>query len=67
MHNSERKFGKKRTRAEVWARLATRKEPSRFDEAIKNGDLNINDELCQRFMAWLNRLFAPEDGAADIA
>lgn len=67
VHSTERKFGKKRTRAEVWAWLATRKEPSRFDEAIKNGDLNINDELCQRFIAWLNRLFAPEEGAADIA
>lgn len=67
VHSTERKFGKKRTRAEVWAWLATRMYPGRLDEAIKNGDLNINDELCQRFMAWLNRLFATEDGAADIA
>ena len=67
VHSTERKFGKKVTRAEVWAWIATRKEPSRFDEAIKNGDLHTDGELCQRFIAWLNRLFAPEEGAVDIA
>ena len=67
VHSTERKFGKKVTRAEVWAWIATRKEPSRFDEAIKNGDLHTDGEPCQRFIAWLNRLFTTEEGAANIA
>lgn len=67
VHSTERKFGKKVTRAEVWAWIATRKEPSRFDEAIKNGDLHTDGELCQTFIAWLNRLFAAEEGVANIA
>ncbi len=66
VHSTKGKFGKKRKRAEVWAWIATRKYPSRFDEAIKNGDLCTDGELCQRFIAWLNRLFAVEDSAEGV-
>ena len=64
---SERDFGDKVKRAEVLAWIATRKSPGRFDEAIKNRDLKTDGELCQSFVAWLNRLFGPEEGVADIA
>ena len=66
VNNSEHKFGKKDTRAEVLSWIATRMYPGRFDEAIKNGDLCTDGELCQRFIAWLNRLFAIEDSAEDV-
>ena len=55
---SEGDFGRKVTRAEVLAWIATRTTPGRFDEAIANGDLRTDGELCQRFIAWLDRLFA---------
>ena len=61
VRSTERKFGKKVTRAEVWAWIATREFPSRFDEAIKNGDLCTGGVLCQTFIAWLNRLFGVAD------
>lgn len=67
VRSTERKFGKKVTRAEVWAWIATRKEPSRFDEAIKNGDLCTDGDLCQTFIAWLSRLFAPDEEVANTA
>lgn len=67
VHCSEREFGDKVKRAEVWAWIATRKEPSRFDEAIKNGDLCTDGDLCQIFVAWLSRLFAPDEEVANTA
>ena len=67
VNNSEHKFGKKVTRAEVLSWIATRMHPGRFDEAIKNGDLHTDGDLCQAFIAWLNRLFAPEEAVAAIA
>ena len=67
VHNSERKFGKKVTRAEVLSWIATRMYPGRFDEAIKNGDLRTDGELCQTFIAWLSRLFAPDEEVANTA
>ena len=67
VHSTERKFGAKVTRAEVWAWIATREFPSRFDEAIKNGDLCTGGVLCQTFIAWLNRLFRVADEVADSA
>lgn len=67
VHSTERKFGAKVTRAEVWAWIATRESPSRFDEAIKNGDLHTDGDLCQTFIAWLNRLFGVADEVADTA
>ena len=62
----ERKFGRKKTRAEVLSWIATRRRPGRFDEAIKDGDLNTDAPLCQTFIAWLNRLFA-ESASPDPA
>ena len=55
---SERKFiEKKTTRAIVHAWLATREDPRQMGTAIRAGDLQTNGELCQRFLAWLQRLF----------
>lgn len=54
----ERKFiEKKTTRATVHAWLATRQDPRQMGTAIRAGDLQTNGELCQRFLAWLQRLF----------
>ena len=64
VRNSERKFGKKGMRAKVHAWIATRESPSRFDEAIMNGDLRTDGELCQTFITWLNRLFTDDPLAA---
>lgn len=55
---SERKFTeKKTTRAIVHAWLATREDPRQMGTAIRARDLQTNGELCQRFLAWLQRLF----------
>ena len=62
---SEGDFGRKVTRAEVLAWIATRTTPGRFDEAITNGDLRTDGELCQRFIAWLDRLFAEAGDVVD--
>ena len=48
----------KETRAIVYAWLAVRKEPRRMGQAISIGDLSVDGELCRRFTAWLDRLFA---------
>ena len=53
-----RKFiKKKRSRAQVHAWLAARKDPRQMGTAIKAGDLEIDGALSQKFVAWLNNLF----------
>ena len=55
----------KETYAKVLSWIATRESPGFMGEAIGRGDLNIDGELCQTFIAWLNRLFEPEEEVAD--
>lgn len=64
---SEGDFGRKVTRAKVLAWIATRTTPGRFDEAIANGDLRTDGELCQRFIAWIDRLFNEEEDSENHA
>ena len=53
-----RKFiPKKKSRAELYAWLATRKDPKFMGTAIKAEDLRINGALCASFAAWMQRLF----------
>ena len=53
-----RKFGQEKTRkAEVHAWLAARKKPGLMGMAIAAGDLDTKGDLCQRFVAWLRRLY----------
>lgn len=47
----------RRTRATVWAWMATRRQTTRIGIAIRKGDLDTNVALCQRFVMWLERLF----------
>ena len=54
-----RKFeGAKIAKSQVHAWLAARKHPGLMGLAVHEGDLATDGELCQRFLAWLNRLFA---------
>ena len=54
-----RTFAKSKTRrAELHAWLATRKDPRKMGLAIGARDLNISGTLCQKFLAWLKKLFA---------
>ena len=54
-----RKFkGHKKLRAQIHAWLATREEPRpKMGMAIREGDLEVNGALCQKFVAWLTNLF----------
>lgn len=45
------------TKSEVHAWLAARRFPGLMGIAVREGDLETNGPLCQRFLAWLNRLF----------
>ena len=55
---SERNFTETKTlRAQIHAWLATREDPRQMGLAIRARDLDINGELCQKFVAWLTRLF----------
>ena len=55
---TERKFiEKKKLRAQVHAWLAAREDPRRMGEAIRTRDLEIDGPLCQKFVAWLQKLF----------
>ena len=56
----------KETRAKVLSWIATREEPGFMGQAIDRRDLRTDGELCQTFIAWLNRLFAVEDSAEDV-
>ena len=56
--STARKFADgKTTRAQIHAWLATREDPRQMGLAITARDLETNGPLCQRFVAWLNRLF----------
>ena len=48
---------KKRSRVELYAWLATRKEPSLMGLAINRGDLQTDGPLCSAFLAWIEGLF----------
>lgn len=55
----EGKFADGKTlRAKIHAWLATRADPRLMGQAIGTNDLDIDGPLCQRFLAWLSRLFA---------
>ena len=56
----------KKRRAEVHAWLATREEPRRMGLAIKARDLEVETDVCHRFVAWLRLLFA-ESGSMDAS
>ena len=56
---ASRKFeANKISKSEVHAWLAARRFPGLMGIAVREGDLEINGPLCQRFLAWLTRLFA---------
>ena len=46
------------TKSQVHAWLAARRFPGLMGIAVRDGDLTVNGPLCQRFLAWLARLFA---------
>ena len=48
---------KKRMRAQLYAWLATRKNPKHMSTAIEDNDLEIDGMLCQTLIAWLGGLF----------
>lgn len=47
----------KQEKAELYAWLATRKDPRFIGKAIGDGYLNVESPLCQQFVGWLRRLF----------
>ena len=54
-----RKFADgKSLRAKIYAWLAARADPRQMGSAIGAHDLLVDGELCQKFVAWLTRLFA---------
>ena len=56
--STDRKFAAGKTlRAQIHAWLATREDPRQMGLAIRAHDLETNGPLCQRFLAWLSRLF----------
>ena len=55
----DRKFADHKVRkAEVHAWLATRRYPRPMGVSIRDGDLDVDGCLCQKFRAWLERLLA---------
>ena len=44
-------------KAELYAWLAARKEPSRMGAAVGAGDLDVNGYPCKEFLNWLIQLF----------
>lgn len=44
-------------KAMVSAWLATRKFPGLIGKALKSGDLEINGQLCQKFISWLDQMY----------
>lgn len=48
----------KTLRAQLHSWLAAREDPRQIGLAIRTRDLAIDGELCQKFVAWLTRLFA---------
>ncbi len=57
---ADRQFTRKKTRrAEVYAWLATRKNPGPMGAAIGKHDLKTDGTVCREFSQWLRRLFGP--------
>ncbi len=55
---ADRKFALGKTsRAQIYAWLAARAAPRMMGSAIGTHDLETDGELCQKFVAWLTRLF----------
>ena len=55
---ADRKFAENKTqRAKVHAWLAAREDPRQMGQAIRARDLEIDGELCEKFVDWLRRLF----------
>ncbi len=55
---ADRKFAENKTqRAKVHAWLAARQNPRQMGQAVQAGDLDVDGELCQKFVNWLRRLF----------
>ena len=48
----------KRSKAVIHAWLATRTQPGQMGSAIERNELQINDELCEKFVNWIRRLFS---------
>ena len=56
-----RRFSEGKTRrAEIHARLATRREPRRMGAAIRAGDLKVCGPLAERFASALGKLFGDQ-------
>ena len=56
--SEDRKFAQSKTqRAKVHAWLAAREDPRQMGQAIRARDLEVNGELCEKFVSWLRRLF----------
>ena len=56
---AEQRFPSKKTpRAQLYAWLAAREDFRQMGLAIRAGDLSVDGELCQKFVAWLTKLFA---------
>lgn len=51
-------------RSKLYAWLATRRNPPHIGAAIGAGDFDLRTERCQRFVAWLERLYG--DGSAEV-
>ena len=55
---ADRKFAENKTqRAKVHAWLAAREDPRRMGQAVRARDLDVDGELCEKFVAWLRKLF----------
>ena len=55
---ADRKFVENKTqRAKVHAWLAAREDPRQMGQAIRARDLEVDGELCDKFVSWLRRLF----------
>ena len=55
---SDREFAQRKVmRAKVHAWLATRERPRPMGQSLGLGDLNVDADICKRFVAWLRKLF----------
>ena len=49
---------RKRSKAVIHAWLATRSQPGQMGSAIQRNELQVNGELCRKFVNWIRRLFS---------
>ena len=55
---ADRKFvAAKAPTAQLYAWLATREHPRLMGWAVRDEDLDVDGDLCRRFVDWLGRLF----------